>query len=182
MYFIKEGVENTQQTIELGIRTAIDRNIKTLVIATTSGYVVDFIPKDTNLNIVFVTTAYGSKLDNACELADDKRDAIKANGYHLVCAAHALSGAQRGISKKYGGISDIEIIANTLRMFSQGTKVCVEIAAMAADAGEINVNEQVVVMGGSSHGLDTALILRPMYSAKILLTKIDEIVCKPIVD
>ena len=65
-------------------------------------------------------------------------------------------------------------------MFGQGTKVCVEICAMAADAGLIPTGEAVVAVGGTGRGADTALALRPAVSSQVLKTKIDRILCKPI--
>ena len=73
----------------------------------------------------------------------------------------------------------MEIIAHTLRMFGQGTKVCVEICAMAADAGFVVTGEPVVAVGGSGRGADTAMVLRPQVSSNVLKTKIDRIICMP---
>ena len=50
---------------------------------------------------------------------------------------------------------------------------------MAADAGLIPSGEPVIAVGGSSHGADTALILRAANSSRILNTKVEEILCKP---
>lgn len=46
----------------------------------------------------------------------------------------------------------MEIIANTLRMFGQGVKVCVEVATMALDAGLIPYGEDVIAAGVSGVG------------------------------
>ena len=65
-------------------------------------------------------------------------------------------------------------------MFGQGTKVCVEISTMALDSGLIPYNEPIIAIGGSAHGADTAMILKPEYSSAILDTKIQEFICKPL--
>ena len=101
-------------------------------------------------------------------------------GFHLCTAAHVLSGAERSLSNTFKGVYPVEIIAHTLRMFGQGTKVCVEISAMAADAGLIRTGEPVIAIGGTARGADTAVVLRPEVSYNILKTKIDRIICKPI--
>ena len=90
-----------------------------------------------------------------------------------------LSGAERGMSRKFGGVYPMEIIANTLRMLGQGTKVCVEISVMALDAGLIPYGEDVIAVGGTDEGADTAIILRPAHAADIFDTWISEILCKP---
>ncbi len=112
-------------------------------------------------------------------MTDERRAELTAAGVHIIHAAHALSGAERGISRKFNGAYPVEIMAHTLRMFGQGTKVCVEIAMMALDNGAIEFNKPVVCVGGSARGADTACIITPAYTADCLDTKIHEILCKP---
>ena len=45
-----------------------------------------------------------------------------------------------------------EVVANTLRIFGQGMKVACEITLMAADAGLVRTDEDVIAIGGTSHG------------------------------
>ncbi len=96
----------------------------------------------------------------------------------IVTAGHALSGAERSFSRKYGGYGPTEIVADTLRMFGQGTKVCVEISTMALDAGKIPYQEKVLAIAGNGSGANTALVLTPASSNALLDTKIHEILCK----
>jgi hypothetical protein len=70
------------------------------------------------------------------------------------------------------------LAADVLRMFGQGTKVCVECALMAADAGVIS-GETVMTIGGSGTGADTAIVLTPEHQKNFLDMRIHEIVCKP---
>lgn len=64
-------------------------------------------------------------------------------------------------------------------MFSQGMKVVVEIAAMAADAGVIPAEKDVVVIAGSHRGADTAVVIKPANSRDIFEIVVREIICKP---
>jgi hypothetical protein len=61
----------------------------------------------------------------------------------------------------------------------EGTKVCVEITLMAADAGLIPVDADVISIGGSGRGADTALRIQPANAAKFFDLKIREIIAKP---
>ena len=99
----------------------------------------------------------------------------------IVTAAHALSGAERAFSKQFQGVSRTEIVAHTLRMFGQGTKVCAEISLMAADCGAVEYGRQLIAIGGTGRGADTAVVLRPANTADLLNLKIDEMLCKPYV-
>ena len=50
---------------------------------------------------------------------------------------------------------------------------------MAADCGAIPSGEDVIAIGGTSEGADTAVILKAAHSLRILDTKISEYLCKP---
>jgi hypothetical protein len=72
-----------------------------------------------------------------------------------------------------------EIIAQTLGVFGQGTKVACEIALMAADAGLIRTDEEVISIGGTGSGADTALVIKPAHTHDFFELKVKEILCKP---
>lgn len=176
MYFINKGKENTDKAVELALKTAAERNIKNIVVASTKGGTAKLLKNDSKINIVAVSHAY---VEGKNELSEENRKELEADGIKVLTTAHVLSGAERGISKAFGGVSPVEIIAQTLRMFGQGTKVCVEISVMALDAGLIPYNEPIIAIGGSGHGADTVMILTPSYASSIFDTKIHEIICKP---
>ena len=181
MYWEKPGTEHTREVVELALETAKERGIGHIVVATTKGDTVDFFDgKLGDITLTCVTHAHGSIFYGVNMLSDEKRAELLARGYQVCTAAHALSGAERSISSLFKGAYPVEIIAQTLRMFGQGTKVCVEIAAMAADAGLIPAGEPVVAVAGTGRGADTAVILRPSYSSSILDTRVEEILCKPL--
>jgi hypothetical protein len=56
--------------------------------------------------------------------------------------------------------------------------VAVEIAVMAADAGALS-GEDIVAIGGSGRGADTALIIKPAHQNNFFDLKIREVICKP---
>jgi hypothetical protein len=73
----------------------------------------------------------------------------------------------------------VGIIAQTLRLFGQGMKVVVEIAAMAADAGAIPADKDVLVVSGSGRGADTAVVIKPANSHRLFDMVVKEIIAKP---
>ena len=107
------------------------------------------------------------------------RTKLETYGFVVHTSTHALSGAERSLSNKFGGISPMEIMAYSLRMLGQGVKVGVEICTMALDGGVIPYDEDIISISGTGRGADCALILRPAHSSNILETKIKEIICKP---
>lgn len=183
VYYERPGSDNTEETLRLAIQIAKENNM-TLLVATSSGSnflkaVKEADNQDYKGTIAAVTHAYGLKDPGMNEFPESLRTRDFGRKVVFITAAHALSGAERGISSKYSGMYPVEIIAQTLRMFGNGMKVCVEISMMAADAGAVSPMESVVAVGGTKQGADTACIITPSYSASVFSTRIHEIICKP---
>ncbi|MBP1744487.1 MAG: hypothetical protein H6Q58_1465 [Firmicutes bacterium] len=179
MYFDSIGRENTAKTVEIALRTARERGIRHIVVASNTGNTAKLLMNDKGIGITMVSHAYGFASDGENELAEETRTELEAAGIRVLTATHVLSGAERGIRRIFGGISPVEVIAQSLRMLGQGTKVCVEISVMALDSGCIPFGEPVVAVAGSSSGADTALIVTPAHAAKIFDVRINEVICKP---
>jgi uncharacterized protein len=74
--------------------------------------------------------------------------------------------------------SDEQVVADTLRMFGHGIKVCVEMVAMASDAGLIPPAD-IVAIAGTQKGADTAAIIKADSSNRFFDIKVREILAKP---
>lgn len=180
MYFEKEGRENTQKTVELALKTAREREINHIVVASCSGYTAELLFNEKQLNKLCVTHVNGFAEKGKNEMSQETRSKLANAGMQVLTTSHVLSGAERGISRKFGGAYPVEIVANTLRMLGQGVKVCVEISIMALDAGLIPYGQPVLAIAGTGEGADTCVILTPSYASDLLETRIHEIVCKPL--
>ena len=180
MYFESEGSKNTKKTVELAIAAAKERKIRYIVVASNSGNTARLFKDIKDCGIVCVTHASGFAEKGKNEMQDSIRSELLKMGFKVLTTTHVLSGAERGLSKKFGGINPVEIIANTLRMFGQGVKVCVEISVMALDAGLIPYGEPVIAIGGTEGGADTCIVLQSAHANSILETRIREIICKPL--
>ena len=181
--FESTGLVNTEETLKIAVSYAKEHDCD-IVAATSTGDTIFKLKEIADAmnfagNIVAVRYVYGMKVKGENVMSDETYEKLLNNNVKVVTAAHALSGAERGLSTKFTGIYPVEIVAAALRMFGQGTKVCVEIALMAADSGNITYGKPVVCIGGSSHGADTACVITPGYTACLLETKIHEILCKP---
>ncbi|MBW1650718.1 MAG: hypothetical protein JRJ44_08615 [Deltaproteobacteria bacterium] len=179
MYFERSGKDNTEKTILAAKKRAEQLNIKEVVIASTTGesaYKALEIFNDISLTVVTYHCGFKKPFETVMK-EEVKKDLIK-KGACVVSATHALSGVERSISKKFSGAYPALIIADTLRLFGQGTKVAVEIAIMAADAGTLS-GKDIVSIGGTGRGADAALVLKPASQSDFFDIKIREIICKP---
>ncbi len=181
--FEKRGTDNTEAAVKIAVSYAKEHGLP-VVAATSTGTTVKALLKEAQAQgftgkLIAVTHVWGMKSPNENELSEADRASFLEAGVTVVTAAHALSGAERGISSVYKGMYPVEIIAQTLRMFGAGTKVCVECALMAADCGSIRTGEKAVCIGGTGRGADTVCVLYPSTTAKVFETRISEILCKP---
>jgi len=181
--FEKPGPGNTDEACKIAIEKAMHLSVPIIAASTEgdAGARLCAIAKEMGFNgdIVVVTHAYGSRKPGENALKDENRKAMTESGARLVTAAHALSGVERGMSSRFQGVYPAEIMANSLRILSQGIKVVVEIGSMALDAGAIAYGPDIVCMGGTGKGLDTAVVMKPAHASAIFDTKIHEVLCMP---
>ncbi|MFI5342449.1 MAG: hypothetical protein ACHQ7N_21775, partial [Candidatus Methylomirabilales bacterium] len=85
----------------------------------------------------------------------------------------------RAVNKKFGAIQLDEVIAHTLRVVGAGVKVGCEIVCMATDAGLIRAGQDVIAIGGSEQGADTAVVIKASNTHRFFDTRVREIICKP---
>ncbi len=85
----------------------------------------------------------------------------------------------RALRNKTNTVGVGDLVAETLRIFGPGTKVACEISMMAADAGLVRTDEDIISVAGTGQGSDTALLLTPVNSQNFFDLKVKEILCKP---
>ncbi|MDD5712215.1 MAG: pyruvate kinase alpha/beta domain-containing protein [Smithellaceae bacterium] len=180
-YFAKPGGENTRAVLKAANARAVEADIGKIVVATCTGEtaLAALEIMDPKIQIVAVTHVQGFGGPNMQELSDKVRCELQEKGVDVLTCQHAFGGVGRGIRKKLNTYQVEEIMAYTLRTFGQGTKVAIEVSLMAADAGLIRTDEDVIATGGTVSGIDTALLLRPVNSSDVLDLKVKEIICKP---
>jgi hypothetical protein len=180
VYFPEPGSANTEKTLEVAKKRAEELGIKTIVVASTSGETgVKAVKLLANYRVVVVTHATGFPTPDVQELTEQNRAKILEKGGTILTATHAFGGVGRAVRRRFHTYQVDEIIAQTLRVFGQGAKVACEIALMAADAGLIRTDEEVVSIGGTASGADTALVIKPAHTHDFFELKVREVLCKP---
>ncbi len=180
LYFKNPGRENTLRTLEKAAERADELGVQNIIIATTSGETGLLATRIfSKKNLVIVSHSTGFVEPDLQELNPELRSKIEEAGVKILTCQHALGGVGRAVRKKFGTYELEEIIAYTLRIFGEGTKVAVEIALMAADAGLISTKESCIAVGGTERGVDTAILLQPAHAQNFFDLRIMEILAKP---
>jgi hypothetical protein len=180
VYFHRPGKENTDETLKLALKRAGELGIKTILVATTEGETgVRAVKLFKGYKVVVVTHCYGMPHPDDYQLKPENRTAIEAEGGILLTTTHAFAGVSRAIRRKFNTYQISEIMANTLKIFGEGTKVVCEIAMMAADSGLAKTIEDVIAIAGTGKGADTAAVIKPAHAHDLFDLKVKEIICKP---
>lgn len=179
VYFNKSGIENTDDIVEIVYARLKEGDIKSVVVASTSGYTAlrfaRKMAKETNL--VVVSSQYDP-------LTPERRQELESMGCKVVRHTHVLSGLDRSISRKFSGVSHVEFLAEALRcLFGCGMKVVIECTIMAADSDAIPVEKTIAVAGTSSksgRGADCAAVVWPSHADNFFDFRVLEILAKPL--
>jgi hypothetical protein len=183
MYWKSAGPENTAATLEAAYATARERGIRHVVVASTYGRTatkaLELLPRDSGIRLVVVAHHTGFDEPGHQQMPEAIIAELRSKGVPVLVTTHLLGGIDRAVANKFGGQYVGGLVASTLRMFGQGTKVCVEIATMALDAGLIPHGEEIIAVGGTSSGADTALVLKPAHAKSFFDGQVLEVICKP---
>jgi hypothetical protein len=178
-YFEKRGKGNTDETLLLAKKRALELGIKNIVVASTHGFSAikaAEIFKGSGVQVIAVSISPTFD-DEGWKMSPDERKKVENAGVKVLTTLHALAdGVPEGL---YGETTPGSVVAYTLRMFSQGMKVAVEISMMALEAGMVEPGEEIVAIGGTDEGADTAIVAQPSFARKVKEFKICEILCKP---
>ncbi|MHA1293591.1 MAG: pyruvate kinase alpha/beta domain-containing protein [Promethearchaeota archaeon] len=185
-YFEKPGPENTDKTLNIAKKYADQFGLKDIIIASTTGNVAEkaveiFNPNEYNLCII--THAYyfvGNKKRQ--EFPEEKIISLRNKGVKVFSGTHSMSGIERNIRMALKQWCFVDLMAKYLReQFSQGIKVCMEIASMAVDAGLINdLESDLICVGGTGHGADTVCLIKPAPTSEFNKLRVKAILAKPL--
>ena len=180
LYFDHPGPENTDDTLRLARVRADQLGIRDIVVASgTGGTGVKACSHFTGHNLVVVAGAVGYPDPNVSRMQAAHHATLEAHGVKVVFAGHAFGMLGRAVKKQFGAIQLDEVIANTLRVLGTGVKVGCEIVCMATDAGLIRAGQDVIAIGGSVRGADTAAVITASNTHRFFDTRVQEIICKP---
>ncbi len=178
IYWPKKGVTNTEETVKAALKRAKELELEHIVVASNTGETARLFA-DKGFEIVCVTHHVGFKNPGEDEMDLLVREELQHKGIKILTTTHLLAGVDRALRFKFQGIYPAEIVASTLRLMGHGYKVAVEISVMALDAGLIPYGEEIVAVGGTSRGADTACVIKPAHSSSFFDTVVKELICMP---
>lgn len=182
LLFERAGKHNTTETLQAVKERAEALGIKQVVVASSHGATAreaHELLAPLGVQVIAVTLSHSFESEG-WPMTPEERAGLYALGVKICTGTHALGdGVSSAFTARSGGRGMEEIVRETLYRFSQGTKVAVESMLMAADAGLIAMDQEVIAVAGTSSGADTALVCKPAYPRTFLDLEIREILAKP---
>ncbi len=181
VYFENTGKENTDAVMAIVKQRAAELGIKTILVASYRGFTaLKAVDALGGLKVVVIAGRRDPTMENIAEgIPEADKKLIESKGGTVYVATHLLSGLSGAMRKKFNTYIIGDIVASTLRIFGSGLKVCVEMAAMAADAGLVRTDEDIIAVAGTGSGADAAAVVRAATSSNFFDIKVKEILCKP---
>jgi len=191
LYFEKPGRRNTDKVVEAVIERLAEGDIKTVVVASTTGYTAlefsEALQKKGNVTLISVAETplireWGAewpclKPETKQEL--ERRGGIVADRVPYLLHSSVLDYSQWKVPTPEA------ILRETLYAFGQGLKVAVEVVLIAVASGFLEPFQDVIAVGGTARGADTAIVVRATLPNHVFSQDagkrlvIREILCKP---
>src|SRR4030043_464764 len=169
-YFEKPGRDNTVACLDISKKAIEDEGYNHIVVASTAGgtgLLFSEALKASPVNVVIVTHSSGFKEPNTHEMPDAVKKNIEAHGAKVFTGSMLTPSIETSFATKFSGLYPTLIVANSLRRFGEGAKVCCEIVMMAVDAGLI------------PEGADAVMVIKSAASKRFLELRVLEILAKP---
>ena len=145
VYFDAPGKEHTIEVLKLAKERAFARQIGKIVLASTRGDTARLALetfKDTDIKLIVVPHAFG--FGESQRFPRELVSELEAKGHEV------HFGTLLFHTESFYESRTPTAMANLLRVFSQGIKVCVEIVLIAADGGCVSSGERVVAVAGTA--------------------------------
>jgi hypothetical protein len=170
-YFLNPGEENTDLVVEAVTKYIERSEIRDVVVASTSGATaLKFARalKDEARIICVSESPFRREWGNEYPCLDPKikEELEKLGVIVLDKVPYVLHGSLYETSK-YSFPTPETVFKETLYAFGQGMKVAVEVVLSAVDCGVLEPFKDVIGVGGSGVGADTAIVVRSTYPGTV---------------
>lgn len=187
-YFRYSGEVNTANLLTAAKKRAKERGINNIIIASETGLSALKaleVFRDSAVKIIVVTHYPSSTVGPRGRIPiginrdeyEITRKTLEKEGIEVVQGTRPFVPP----SRIEWTVNSMEgIIDATLELFGSGTKIAIETAIMATDAGKVKPGDEVISTGGTLRGLDTALIVKTSFSHEFFKQfEVREIIAKP---
>ena len=168
-YFDEPGEQNTEDVVEAVSKRVELTGIKNVIVASTSGdTALRFAKKLKGKARLFCVSEspyrreWGERWPCLTPNLKEELEKLGVNVIDKVPYTFHSSVLEGG---RWASVSPESLVKETLYSFGQGLKVAVEVVLTAVACGVVEPYQDVIGVGGSGKGADTAAILKATYPA-----------------
>ncbi|MEM1537810.1 MAG: pyruvate kinase alpha/beta domain-containing protein [Candidatus Nezhaarchaeales archaeon] len=154
-YFDEPGPLNTDRVIEAVSLRINETGIRKVIVASTSGRTALKFAKALKGKASIIAVSYR-------DMEPSIVGELKSLGVEVVERCHLPLH-----------VKGVDLARNAYYTLGQGFKVAVEVTLIAVDKGLVKVGEQVISVGGTDVGADTAVIVKASSSSEMFTGPID---------
>jgi hypothetical protein len=170
-YFLNPGEENTDLVVEAVTKYIERSEIRDVVVASTSGATaLKFARalKDEARIICVSESPFRREWGNEYPCLDPKiKEELERLGVIVLDKVPYVLHGSLYETSKYSFPTPETVFKETLYAFGQGMKVAVEVVLSAVDCGVLEPFKDVIGVGGSGVGADTAIVVRSTYPGTV---------------
>jgi hypothetical protein len=191
VYFEEAGKHNTDQVVEAVVRRLDVGDIKTVVVSSTTGYTAQKLSKALSVHrgITLISVAESALIrewgTEYPTLKPETKQDLERRGVIVADKVSYVFHNSPFDQSKWKAPTPEETVRETLYAFGQGLKVATEVVLIAVASGYLEPFQEVIAVGGTHRGADTAVVMNATYPNHIFSQdpgkrlKIHEILCKP---
>ncbi|MFC1873288.1 hypothetical protein ACFLW3_00530 [Chloroflexota bacterium] len=175
VYFEAPGEENTAEVLRLVKERAKARGINKIILASTRGNTARSAAdtfEESGLKMIVIPHQFGFGEEQ--KFPPELVTELEGKGHRV------HFGTMLFHTETLYNMRTPRLMADLLRTFCQGMKVCHEMLMMACDGGLVEQGEKVIVVSGSRWGADTAVVATAAPSTRMPKLHIREIICMPL--
>jgi hypothetical protein len=191
VYFERPGEHNTARVVQAVTERLVEGDIGTVVVASTGGQttlaLAEVLKRQEGITLIHM--GHGARvrewgaayptLQPEVKRELEERGVVVADRVSYVFHNSVLEFSRWQVPAAE------EIVRDTLYALGQGFKVAVEVALMAVAHGFLEPYTEVIAVGGTERGADTAIVVRATYPNHVLSDdpdkrlRVREILCMP---
>ena len=170
-YFTEPGPENLEDVVEAVEKRVGQTGIRYVVVASHSGKTaLAFAEGLKGKAEVVCVSARPSRRDRGREwptISPENRRRLEELGVVVLDRfPYALEGTVLE-ENRWNTDSADRVVVETLRMFRAGMKVAVQVVFTATSSGYIDPYQDVIGVGGTGRGADTAIVMKSSYAIRM---------------
>lgn len=149
--FDQPGSKNTDSVVQAVLDKIDETGIKTVIVASTTGKTAVQFGKALGKNARLIAVSWK-------KITPENMKELKNLGVTICNFEDYLPLHEVGK----------DLVRNTFYIFGQGMKVCAEVVLIAVDKGLISAGQDVIAVGGTGGGSDTAAIIKATSTVDML--------------